>query len=214
MAKPSPLSSAVSQPTPPGHPTARWPRKVYAGVLLATPIVLFTFAQSASRAEQYPALGVVGQVVIISWLIAMIVAPVLGVLDAVRKLASGDADGLRVSAVLVKLAAIAFFVPNFVLVAAFALLVQLLASMFAAGAVLALFNLAGVGIIIAITYLLMLPTSAYGWAALIWLRRRRAISNQFFVGHAILHAIFVTDIISSLIVASKVRDVRYPNRLR
>lgn len=143
----------------------------------------------------------------IVWLVAMIGAPAIGLMDAVHKLAAGDAAGLRKGAITVKLAGIPFFVLNYVVVAMVALLLQLLASMWAGGAILALFNWAGVGVVMVVTYLVMLPTSAYGWAGLIWLRRNRAVSNTFFVLNAILHTIFVVDILSSLIVAARIGEV-------
>lgn len=209
MTFPAPMPpQAQMPPTPPplhtGPATAKWPRRFYAAVLLAGPVVVFLFIEltgtSGTVAE------VVGTIIGIIWLLGFLVAPVLGLVDAIRKLASGDADGLRRGAIMVKLSAMPLFILNFVFVAAFALVLQIVASLFAAGAVLALFNAFGVTIIIALTYLTMLPTSAHGWAALIWLRRHKAVTNTFFIVNAILHAIFVVDILSSLIVAGRVRD--------
>lgn len=196
----------LAQTPPLATRSAVWPRLIYAGVLLAGPVLFVLFVKFGPPAYTSDPADDVWFYSLIAWLLAMIAGPVIGLVDAVRKFAIGDADGLRKGAITIKLAGIPLFVTNFVLVAGIALFFQFLASMWAGGAVLAVLNWAGVGLMVGLTYLVMLPTSAYGWACLIWLRRHNTITNTFLVANALLHAIFVVDIISSLIVAAKVRE--------
>lgn len=66
----------------------------------------------------------------------------------------------------------------------------------------------GIGILaipflVAGTYLIMLPTSAFGIAAAILLRRQRMLSTSFCVITVLLHLTFVLDILSTLVVAAE-----------
>lgn len=131
-------------------------------------------------------------VMIAAWTVIYLVAAVLTIRDAVRLVRHGDVRGLRRGALFTKLAGIPFFVLNFLILG---LIVQSLL-FFGVGFVLAPF-------FVAWTYLVMLPTSAYGLGLLMVLRRGPGVSSTFFGLHVALHLLFVVDIISSLVVCAR-----------
>ena len=131
------------------------------------------------------------------WTTVYGVAAAVAITDTVLLVRRGDLTGLGRGAVFTKLAGIPFFVLNFVILG---FLVQS-TLFFGIGFILA-------PVFILWTYLVMLPTSAYGIGLLVALRRRRAVSPAFITGHAVLHLLFVVDVVSSLMVAARARQVR------
>ncbi|GAA1575275.1 MULTISPECIES: DUF6652 family protein [Kribbella] len=137
-----------------------------------------------------------------TWFVVYLLAAVLVVVDAVRLSRRRDLDALQRSANLVKLFAVPFFVVNFV---AFA------ESVLVAGAregdhlgidgfVLAL-------VVVVLTYLVMLPTSAYGIAALLLLRKDDRIGRTFCGVNLVLHFLFVADVLSSIVVVEVAHSI-------
>ncbi|WP_427886920.1 DUF6652 family protein [Kribbella sp. GL6] len=137
-----------------------------------------------------------------TWLVVYLLASVLVVVDAVRLSRRRDLDALQRSANLVKLFAVPFFVLNFV---AFA------ESVLVAGAregdhlgidgfVLAL-------VVVVLTYVALLPTSTYGVAVLVLLRKDERIGRIFFGVNVVLHFLFVMDVLSSIVVVEVARSI-------
>ncbi len=130
------------------------------------------------------------------WVTLYVIAAVVVLVDAIRRVRRRDLDGLQRAATVVKLGAIPFFVVNFVLLG----VGGLVASMMAVGVVLVVLFVVG-------TYLVMLPTSVYGVACLVLLLRGRAIGPAFFAVNLVLHLLFVVDVVSTLVVAFRARQV-------
>lgn len=131
-----------------------------------------------------------------AWAVVYAVAAGLAVREAVRLLRLRDLDRLQRATKLVKLIGIPFFVLNFVLLSTFVVAT----AFFGIGFVLA-------PVFVIATYLVLLPTSAYGLACLVLLQRDRAVSPTFFTVHVVLHGLFVADIVSTLLVAHRAKQV-------
>lgn len=132
------------------------------------------------------------------WPVLYVAASVAVIVDAVQRARRRDVGTLARGMVAVKLALIPFFTLNFVLATMLSLLSLMLG-------VLAFVT---AGVLAAGTYLLMLPTSAYGVAALIRMRRDRVVGAGFFWSMLVLHLVFVVDIVASLVVAHRIRRLR------
>jgi hypothetical protein len=150
-------------------------------------------------------------------LVLVPVVPLVTFRTAVRLFLADDLDVLRGSARTVKLALIPLFVQNFVLCTIVVLGLTLLPVVITRGAIL-LSGPAGVvlvgatastGLIPAVigTYLMMLPTSIYGVTCLALMLRHRAITPRFCALHMVLQFVFVADIISTLVIAQRARQV-------
>lgn len=150
-------------------------------------------------------------------LVLLPVVPLVTLRTSVRLFLTNDLDALRRSARTVKLALIPLFIQNFVLCA-----IAVLASTFlpivathgtlvllGPGALVFLGAFGTTGLVSAVitTYLMMLPTSIYGLTSLALLMRHRAITPRFCALHAVLHLIFVADIISTLVVTHRARQL-------
>lgn len=116
--------------------------------------------------------------------------------DTVRLVRQRDLEVLRRAAIFSKLAGIPFFVMNFVVFGVLTHATLFLGVGFIIGPVAMVF-----------TYLVMLPTSAYGIGCLVALKRVPAVSPTYLGGHVVLHLMFVVDIISTLVVAGRARRV-------
>jgi hypothetical protein len=136
-----------------------------------------------------------------AWLLCYLLVAPFVVADAVRLNRRDDLATLQESANLVKLIAIPFFLLNFVVLAA--------AVTVAGAGDQDRFGLDGFLVallFIILTYLAFLPTSAYGVACLLQLKKRDQIGRAFFGGHVVLHFLYVVDVISTIVVVEVVRN--------
>lgn len=133
------------------------------------------------------------------WNLALLIVTVLVIVDSVKKIRSGRTRELASGVLLVKLAAIPFYLINFALLLLVAVGVLAL-SLRAIGIFLLPFV---VPIVIAgtiLTYLLLLSTSIYGFAAIARLRRERSIGIGVTVLYTLLLLVFVVDIAGAVMV--------------
>jgi hypothetical protein len=128
------------------------------------------------------------------WNTLLIVVTALVVVDSVRKVRAGETRKLATDLLAVKLASIPFFLLNFFVLAYLAI----------GGAVLIVFGgfvlLIAVAIGSVLTYLTMLSTSIYAWAAIARLRRERVIGTGLTVLYMFLSFVFVTDIVAGVLL--------------
>jgi hypothetical protein len=129
------------------------------------------------------------------WNLLLLVVIVFAIVDAVLTLRAAKTRQLATNAMIVKLISIPYFILNF----------YVLAVIFVGGGVtliigigFALWVVVAVGI--ALTYLTMLSTSIYLWAAIARLRRERIIGTGMTVLYAILSFVFVTDLAAGVLV--------------
>ncbi|TDE89464.1 hypothetical protein EXU48_20045 [Occultella glacieicola] len=167
-------------------------RYLLGGMLLLTVIVLFSGLLPNVEDTGSGEGGGDTSMIFGIWCGLYLVASALTIWDAVRGARRGDLAGLRRGAVFVKLAGIPFFVLNFL----FLWLITTGLLFFGIGFLLA-------PIAVVWTYLVMLPTSAYGIACLVVLRRTGTTSRQFLTTNLILHLVFVGDVVSTLVVATR-----------
>ncbi|MGZ0149553.1 hypothetical protein ACXJJ3_20985 [Kribbella sp. WER1] len=137
-----------------------------------------------------------------TWLVVYLLASVLVVVDAVRLVRRRDLDALQRSANLVKLFAVPFFVANFLAFAE-----SLLVAGAREGDHLGINRLVLALVVVVLTYVALLPTSAYGVAVLVLLRRDERIGRIFFGVNVVLHVLFVVDVLSSIVVVEVARSV-------
>ena len=128
---------------------------------------------------------------IIGWNVLLAAVAILVAVDAVRKVRAGKTQQLATGVFVVKLAAIPYFVLNFVILFAFA------AIDLRYGGVVSLLTIT---IGIPLTWLLMLSTSIYGWATIVRLRRERRLGIVRAVLYGILLAIFGADIVVGIVL--------------
>ncbi|SDH52223.1 hypothetical protein [Agrococcus jejuensis] len=134
----------------------------------------------------------------LGWFVLYLAISVAAIVDAVRTARRRDVARLATGMVAVKLSSILFFVLNFLSAATFS-------------AILLFFGpaaLVSAAVLSTVTYVIMVPTSAYGVAALIRMRRDRVIGAGFFWTLLPLHFVFVVDIVASLVVAHRIRRLR------
>jgi hypothetical protein len=141
-----------------------------------------------------------GLIVPIGWHVVLLVVAVLVIVDSIRKFRARKTEQLATDLLVVKLASIPFFLINFAVLAwvvffgsAIAALSEALVE--AAGSVLLL-----VAITVGLTYLAMLTTSTYGWAAIAALRRDGRIGTPLAVLYRLLLLVFVADILVGVLV--------------
>lgn len=137
------------------------------------------------------------------WVLLYLTATILAFAEAMLMFGRGDADALGSSGRLVKYCGIPFFTTNFAILATATGVVLLISSLFAAGVVAAALAAVAVPILVVGTYLVMLPTSIYGIAGAVLLRRQGRATTPFAVVNVILHLLFVVDIFSTLVVADR-----------
>jgi hypothetical protein len=136
-----------------------------------------------------------------AWLVIYLPIAVTAAADAGRLGRRGDVAALQESANTVKLCAVPFFIFNF-----FTLTVIVLAAIYHdsdrfgfAGFALAL-------LFVVLTYLVMLPSSAYGVVCLRLLRKGDQVGPVFFGVNMLLQSLFVSDVISTILVVEVTRD--------
>jgi hypothetical protein len=128
------------------------------------------------------------------WNLLLLVVTVIVIVDSIRKVRAKKTRTLATDSFVVKLASIPFFVLNYVV----------LVVLFVGGAAIFLFGGMVLWVAVAIgsglTYLAMLSTSIYVWAAIAQLRRERIIGTGLTILYAILSLIFVTDIAAGIML--------------
>lgn len=140
--------------------------------------------------------------VLIAWNAALLIVTVLVLVDSVKKVRAGNTEQLTQGALLVKLAAIPFFVINFVPLALFGLTETVLIAF--GGAI----GLVGVAVAVVLTYLAMLSTSIYGWASVRRLHRDKRINRAQAAIYSILLCLFVLDIVGGILLFAETRRAR------
>ncbi|MGC4937147.1 hypothetical protein [Kribbella sp. DT2] len=164
---------------------------VAAGILLKKP---FRIDAAGDLGIAYAVLG--------GWLAVHLVLGVLVVADAARLTRRRELDALHRAADHVKLVAIAFFVLNFVALAG-AVMIQ--------GADdrdrLGLDGFVVALLFVVLTYLALLPTSAYGVGCLVVMRKDQRVGQLFFGVNVALHFLFVVDVLSSIVVVEVARQL-------
>lgn len=133
------------------------------------------------------------------WNLLVIAATVVAIIDSIRKIRAKATGALATNALVVKLAAIPFFVLNFAALAA--MLIGGLLILFVGGLALWVAVVIGTGL----TYLAMLSTSVYSWAAIAQLRRERIITTGHAVLYSILSFLFVTDTATGILLFGHTR---------
>lgn len=151
-------------------------------------------------------------------LVLVPIVPLITFRTAVQLFLRDDLDALWRSARTVKLTMIPLFVQNFVLCVFVVAVVAFFPVILTRGALLeggplvltVLGTIAAAGFVPALigTYLMMLPTSIYSITCLALLMRHRAVSPRFFAIHLILQLVFVTDIISTLVIARRAHHLQ------
>ncbi|TDD57917.1 hypothetical protein E1263_21325 [Kribbella antibiotica] len=137
----------------------------------------------------------------IGWLVIYFIVGALAIADAIRLARRADLDVAQGSANVVKIAAIPFFVLNFVA------LTRIVVSVGAddsdhfgfRGFLIAL-------LFVVLTYLVLLPTSAYAVACLVVMRRDERIGRVFYGLHLILQFLFVVDVAGAVVVIEVARN--------
>jgi hypothetical protein len=134
-------------------------------------------------------------VVPVAWNLLLFITTVITIVDGVLRVRAGKTRALAIDAMIVKLVAIPFFVLNFYVLAEFFIFGGLT---IAFGIGLAFWVVVAIGG--GLTYLTMLSTSVYLWAAIARLRRERIIGTGLTVLYMILSFLYVTDIAASVLV--------------
>ena len=164
---------------------------MYAAVILVSP---FAFGEWTLTEYQPLVLPVAG-----GWNLLLLVVTVIVIVDSVRKIRAKKTKQLVTDAFVVKLVAIPFFALNYVV----------LAFLFIGGAVFIIFGGLVLWVVVAIgsglTYLAMLSTSVYAWAAIAQLRRERIIGTGLAVLYTLLSLVFVTDIATGILLLGHYR---------
>jgi hypothetical protein len=180
-------------PNPDPRPRPRTVRLIQAGTLIlgsAMYALVIAFSSQLSSVNNiWLALVVPGV-----WITLVCVVTALVVVDSVGKIRSGQTADLATDGLVVKLVAIPFFLLNFFVLALLA--VGGLAIIIFGGLVL----LVAVWVGIVLTYLTMLSTSVYVWAAIARLRRDRVIGAGLAVLYTVFSFIFVTDIVAAILL--------------
>ena len=133
------------------------------------------------------------------WLLLLVIVSVVVIVDSIQKVRARKTRQLATDALVVKLAAIPFFVLNFVLIA---LLFIGGATMFHFG-LLVLWVPAAIGF--GLTYPAMLSTSIYAWAAIAQFRRDGILKTWQAVLYAILSLFYVTDVAAGVLLFGHAR---------
>lgn len=137
------------------------------------------------------------------WGVGYAVIAAFVVADAVRRVRLRDLDGLQRGANFVKVTGIWFFLANFVALT----LLSGVAAGIAATAGYGLYGTLVIPLSVAATYLVFLPTSAYGIGCLVLMNRDGAIGRAFFGINLALHLLFIVDVISAVLVVEFARHV-------
>ncbi|MGW6282087.1 hypothetical protein [Kribbella sp. NPDC055071] len=143
----------------------------------------------------------VAYAVLAVWLLIYFGLAIAVLLDAARLARRGDLETLQDSANFVKVVAIPFFVFNFI---------ALTEAVTVTGANdelrLGLSGFLAALLFVALTYVVFLPTSAYGVACLAVMRKNDQIGPIFYGINLVLHFLFVVDVFSSIVMVEVARD--------
>jgi hypothetical protein len=134
-------------------------------------------------------------VVVAVWNLLMLIATVIAIVDSILKIRARKARQLATDAMVVKLAGIPFFLLNF---AVLMFLFNFGGISFAMGIGMVVWVVVAIGG--SLSYLTMLSTSVYVWAAIAQLRRERIIGTGLTVLYMLLSFIFVTDIAAGVLL--------------
>lgn len=129
-------------------------------------------------------------------LVLFVVAAVLLIRDALARLRAGDAVGLRRSMAVLKFGLVPFFVVNFVHLGFWMIVIS--GVTLGAGWLL-------LPVVVVMTYLVFLPTSAPGLAYLALLARERRMSAGMVALHVVLHLTYVLDLVSTAVLLAAAR---------
>jgi hypothetical protein len=150
-------------------------------------------------------------------LVMMPIVPLIAFRTAVRLFVARDLETLSRSAQNVKLVMIPLFVQNFVVCAIVVYVLTLVPLAITRGAILeagpagvafvGTFTAAGLVPAVIGTYLMLLPTSIYSLTCLALLLRQRAVTPAFCILHTLLQFVFVADIISTLALTHRSRQL-------
>ena len=157
------------------------------GALMYGAVIVFPEALSSSN---LPWTFVIGGV----WNLLLLMATVVVIVDSIQKIRAKKTQQLATDVLVVKLAAIPFFVLNFVVLAN--LTVLGLGLIIFGGMVLWVVVAIGAGL----TYMVVLSTSVYAWAAIVQIRRDGIIKPWLAVLYAILSLVFVTDTATGILL--------------
>ena len=128
--------------------------------------------------------------ILIGWNVLLLVVAILVTVDSVRKVRAGKTQQLATGVFVVKLAAIPYFLLNFLLWGALA----------GVGLALGGWGVFVIAIAVPLTWFTMLSTSIYGWASIVLLRREGRIGKVQVALYAILLCVFVTDIVAGILL--------------
>jgi hypothetical protein len=162
-------------------------------LLLGAAIDILVFADYGAGFEQFDPLwffAIAG-----AWNLLMLIATIIAIVDSIRKIRARDTRRLATYAMVVKLASIPFFLLNFAVLTAVAIGGL---AILAFGVGIALWVAVAIGS--GLTYLTMLSTSVYVWAAIAQLRREGIIGRGLTVLYTILSLLPVTDIAAGVLL--------------
>ena len=164
--------------------------------------------------EQVPLdLDWVYPILLVSWIagicltfVALLVLSLLHLAKAVRHLANGEAAPLRQGMRAMKLGSIPYFLLNFL----YFILLAIVLLMGTRGLVIMTPIPLLFGVVVGMTYLVMLGNSVYGVCYVFHLRNQSRITNGKAVLHIILHGIFVLDILDTIILLARHKEHNKP----
>lgn len=136
---------------------------------------------------------------VLAWNVILLISAIVTLVDAIRKIGAGRTATLAGDVLLVKLASIPFFIANFLMLALLGL-VGAVGFLFGGLALMAVAALA-----IIPTWLAMLSTSTYGWAAVLGLAREKRIARSLAVTYSISLFLFVVDIVAAALIYTESR---------
>ncbi len=136
-----------------------------------------------------------------AWLVIYLPIALTAAADAGRLRRRGDLAALQESANTVKLCAVPFFLLNF-----FALTEIVIGAIYHDSERLGFAGFALALLFVVLTYLVMLPSSAYGVASLRLLHKSDQVGPVFFGVNLLLQFLFVADVISTILVVEVAKD--------
>ena len=157
-------------------------------------VVCFMWGQQPATSDDVngpPQALAIAFAIFIGWTVLLLVATVLTIVDSVRGFRAAQTKQLATNAMVVKLASIPLFAFVYIALVAF-----FLGGFGFGGAVLWLVGAMGIGL----SYLAMLSTSVYSWAAIARLRRERIIGTGLTALYAIMSVLFFTDTAASVLL--------------
>ena len=176
-------------------------RFVQAGALLLGVLIVLGlwFALDGYRLINAPdALGVI-LFTVIGWNVLLFIVTILVIIDSVKQIRRSNTSLLATSAFVVKLAGIPFFL----MIGSLLVLLLFGGMLILAVGGVAMIAAGWIGLVLA--YLALLPTSIYGWASVVQLRRDRIIETSVVVWYSILLAVPVADVVVGILLFRHVR---------